>query len=149
MFRWRTNSLQIFWEKRFTREEHCNVCQRGEQETLQHFLLQCGGLDAIYRKYQILKTTIEIVLLFQEMNEEEKYEYTLAICNWKNFGNIEKRKITLTLNQSNHKLRTSALYCRCKDNSATTSVSVYNLSFYLSLYIISCHIIFPYIDSSV
>ncbi|MPC54491.1 hypothetical protein E2C01_048410 [Portunus trituberculatus] len=65
LFRCRTNSLQLNWRKRFSGgEEKCDICQEGESETLQHFLLHCQGLKDIHSRYAITEDTILEVLLF-------------------------------------------------------------------------------------
>ena len=81
MFRCRTNSLKLNWRKRFIGEEgKCIICHQGEEETLQHFLLHCEGLQNTRRKYNITQdTTLGTVLLFNRSSEEETEKYTLYV----------------------------------------------------------------------
>ena len=96
MFRCRINSLQLNLRKRFIgEEEKCVVCHQEEQETLQHFLLQCG-LDDVRRKYEIEEDTrLEKVLLFHPINEEIDKCTSYVEVLWE----TRKRKIGLAPNQ--------------------------------------------------
>ena len=98
LFRCRTNSLLLNWRKRFSGgEEKCDICQQGESETLQHFLLHCEGLKDIRRKYTITEnTTLEKVLLFQPTSEEDIEKYSLYV---EELWTARKRKTDLALNQ--------------------------------------------------
>ena len=79
LFRARTNTLDLQWRKKFIGEDtKCKLCQE-EEETLEHFLLECKELNnkrneclLLMRPYPENKEIlIKKLLLFNWENEEE------------------------------------------------------------------------------
>ena len=64
LFRARTNSLPLNWRKRFVSEEVlCQICWE-EEETLNHFLRRCPGLERIRTQHGMNDIEMRNLLLF-------------------------------------------------------------------------------------
>ena len=70
LFRGRSNTLKLNWRRRFeSGETKCEICNSGEEETLEHFLVKCGGLDDVRGKYGVRDRKVEELLMFSDALE--------------------------------------------------------------------------------
>ena len=84
LFRARTNTLLLNWRRRFTDGEvRCELCDTGNEESLDHFLKECNAMRQIREKFEANELEISKILGFEGENEEiEKYkEYILGLWN--------------------------------------------------------------------
>ena len=66
LFRVRTNTLRLGWRARFWGGEvECGMCGEGE-ETLEHFLMECPGLEEVRGRYGV--GSVDEVMRFGERN---------------------------------------------------------------------------------
>ena len=61
LFRCRSNTLKLGWRERFLGGRlQCAMCDGGEEETLEHFLVECEGLRDVRRRWGI-STVAEVM----------------------------------------------------------------------------------------
>lgn len=53
----------------------CEICEAGEEETLEHFVKECEALEGVRRKFGVEGLPIETLLLFEGGEEEEAEKY--------------------------------------------------------------------------
>lgn len=67
MFRARSNSLGLGWRNRFSGGGTvCQLCDMNEDETLYHFVVQCGHYERLRHEYGMQETSLPEVLLLKE-----------------------------------------------------------------------------------
>ena len=83
LFRARTNTLELQWRKKFINESTiCQLCKE-EEETLEHFLLDCQNLNNVRKECILLMkpqhenrdTIVKYLLLFEIENEKDIAKY--------------------------------------------------------------------------
>ena len=68
LFRGRSNTLKLNWRRRFEGgDTHCELCTSGAEETLEHFMVQCSGLNDVRRKFGVENHNIEDLLKFSDI----------------------------------------------------------------------------------
>ena len=84
LFRARTNTLDLQWRKKFTNETIiCQLCKE-EEETLEHFLLDCKQLNYIRSEC--------LLLMRPQPENKDEIIRKLLLFEAENVGNIEKYK---------------------------------------------------------
>ena len=77
MFRARSNSLKLAWRNRFLGgSTECQLCGRGLEETLTHFIKDCSHYRDLRLEYDMESASVPEILLFTvgcQVNMAKKY----------------------------------------------------------------------------
>ena len=76
LYKCRSNALKLDWRNRFVGgDARCRVCGTAKVETMEHFLLECGGLREVQEMSSMGEVPICELLLFGVRREENMDKY--------------------------------------------------------------------------